>query len=153
MKKRILVVLIVSILTLLGIEKSSSIKEYIGLVMDKIGITQNTYDIHIDEDLRPYIYIYWTGDNGVNDSDKILLYHRSYFQEIPNYYGKNKFLIQTESDSVLYNRIGILKLHAYSKHNYKIDLNLSDTLLILSWSIDNWYSEKTTMTDTIVYKK
>ena len=121
--------------------------------MDKIGITQNTYDIHIDEDLRPYIYIYWTGDNGVNDSDKILLYHRSYFQEIPNYYGKNKFLIQTESDSVLYNRIGILKLHAYSKHNYKIDLNLSDTLLILSWSIDNWYSERTTMTDTIVYKK
>jgi hypothetical protein len=38
--------------------------------------------------------------------------------------------------------MGILKLHAYSKYNYKIDLELIKDDLIIDWSIRNWYDPK-----------
>ena len=53
---------------------------------------------------------------------------------------------------MLYDKIGILKLHAFAKHNYEINLSMNDTLLIVHWNIDNWYSKKISRTDTIVCK-
>ena len=146
------VVLLASAIILYRVNRVIPIKGLVGLSVDKIGITRNSYDIRVDDELRPYIYIYWLGENGTKDDDRMLLYHRTFSQGIPDYYGKNRFLIMTKSDSMLYSRIGLLKLYAFSKHKYYIDLKLKDTLLIVDWSIDNWYSEKISITDTLVYK-
>jgi hypothetical protein len=152
-KLMIVVVLLLLISTLLRFNKTYSVYEYIGLAIDKMGITQNTYNIRIDDKIEPYVYLYWVGENGTNDVDKLLLYHRTFYQRIPdNSYGKNRILIKTKSDSMLYDKIGILKLHAFAKHNYEINLSMNDTLLIVHWNIDNWYSKKISRTDTIVCK-
>lgn len=155
--KRILIIIAVIISAYILYQWGNSCpgKIYIGLAMDKMGITENTLNIHIDDKLKPHISIYWNGDNGTPIPDRILLYYRGVSQEaIPaNYYGKNLLIIKTKSDSTLYNRIGLLKTFAYSKHNYKIDMRLkNDSLLIINWSIDNWYSDKTQMTDTLIFK-
>jgi hypothetical protein len=70
---------------------------------------------------------------------------------INEYYGPGKIIKPNFAltDSTLYNKMGILKLYAFAKHHYSIDLNLKDTLLIVDWSIENWYSEKISSTDTI----
>ena len=151
-KLMIIIMLLLLISVLFKFNKTYSAYEYIGLAMDKMGITQNDYKICVDDKIKPYIYIYWIGDNGTNDEDRLLLYHQTFYQEIPkNSYGKNKILIKTKSDSLLYDQIGILKLYAFSKHNYEIELRMNDTLLIVHWSIDNWYSKKISKTDTIYY--
>ena len=147
-----LIVLLVSTIVLYRLNSVRPIKELVGLSFDRVGITRNTYDIRVDDKLRPYIYIHWLGENGTEVDDRMLLFYRTFNQGIPDCYGKNKFVIKTNSDSNLYSKMGILKLYAFAKHDYFIDLNLKDTLLIIDWSIDNWYSEKISSTDTIVYK-
>ena len=148
------IILLLLVLSFLKFDKTYSVYEYVGLAMDKMGITRNDYKICVDDKIRPYIYIYWIGDNGTNDEDRLLLYHQTFYQEIPkNSYGKNKILIKTKSDSILYDKIGLLKLHAFAKHNYEIKLSMNDTLLIVHWSIDNWYSKKISKTDTTVCKR
>ena len=148
-----LIVLLVSTIVLYRLNSVRPIKELVGLSFDRVGITRNTYDIRVDDKLRPYIYIHWLGENGTEVDDRMLLFYRTFNQGIPDCYGKNKFVIKTKSDSNLYSKMGILKLYAFAKHHYFIDLKLNDTLLIIDWSIDNWYSEKISSTDTIVYKK
>ena len=148
-----LIVLLVSTIVLYRLNSVRPIKELVGLSVDRMGITRNTYDIRVDDKLRPYIYIYWLGENGTEVDDRMLLFYQRFNQGIPDCYGKNRFVIKTKSDSTLYNKMGILKLYAFAKHHYSIDLKLNDTLLIVDWSIDNWYSEKISSTDTIVYKK
>ena len=147
-----LIVLLVSTIVLYRLNSVRPIKELVGLSFDRVGITRNTYDIRVDDKLRPYIYIHWLGENGTEVDDRMLLFYRTFNQGIPDCYGKNKFVIKTKSDSNLYSKMGILKLNAFAKHHYFIDLKLNDTLLIIDWSIDNWYSEKISSTDTIVYK-
>ena len=144
-----LIVLLISAIVLYGLNSIRPIKELVGLAIDRMGMTRNTYDIRVDEKLRPYIYIYWLGENGTEVKDRMLLFYRTFNQGIPDCYGKNNFVIKTKSDSTLYNKMGILKLYAFAKHHYSIDLNLKDTLLIVDWSIENWYSEKISSTDTI----
>ena len=153
MKKLIFIVaLSASFAILYKLNNIYKIKEYVGLVIDKIGITQNSYNIRVDKKLKPYIHIYWLGDNGTKNADNLLLYNGTIYQKIPeNYYGKNKIVIKTKSDSILYDKIGILKLNAFSKHNYLINLSQKDSLIIIEWNIDNWYSKKKPQIDTIVY--
>ena len=148
-----LIVLLASAIVLYRLNSVRPIKELVGLSVDRMGITRNTFDLRVDDKLRPYIYIYWLGKNGTEVDDRMLLFYQRFNQGIPDYYGKNRFVIKTKSDSTLYNKMGILKLYAFAKHHYFIDLKLNDTLLIVDWSIDNWYSEKISSTDTIVYKK
>ena len=148
-----LIVLLVSAIVLYRLNSVRPIKELVGLSVDRMGIIRNTFDLRMDDKLRPYNYIYWLGENGTEVDDRMLLFYQRFNQGIPDYYGKNRFVIKTKSDSTLYNKMGILKLYAFAKHHYSIDLKLNDTLLIVDWSIDNWYSEKISSTDTIVYKK
>ena len=144
-----LIVLLVSTIVLYRLNSVRPIKELVGLSFDRVEITRNTYDIRVDDKLRPYIYIHWLGENGTEVDDRMLLFYRTFNQGIPDCYGKNKLVIKTKSDSNLYSKMGILKLYAFAKHHYFIDLKLNDTLLIIDWSIDNWYSEKISSTDTI----
>lgn len=145
-------VLLASAVILYRADSVVPIKRLVGLSMDKIGITRNTYDIRVDDELRPFIYIYWLGENGTKDDDRMLLYHRTFCQDIPDCYGRNQLVVKAKTDSTLYSKMGYLKLYAFSKHNYYIDLKLKDTLLIVDWSIDNWYSEKISITDTLAFK-
>lgn len=69
------IVLLLLVLSFLKFDKTYSVYEYVGLAMDKRGITRNDYKICVDDKIRPYIYIYWIGDNGTNDEDRLLLYH------------------------------------------------------------------------------
>ena len=69
-KLMIVVVLLLLISTLLRFNKTYSVYEYIGLAIDKMGITQNTYNIRIDDKIEPYVYLYWVGENGTNDIEK-----------------------------------------------------------------------------------
>lgn len=155
MKKIIsILILVIVILLLSNIDCLSITKRYVGLFIDKIGITHNSFDISIEDRLKSDTYIYWMGDNGTKEPDILLLYHRGLFQNIPtDYYGKTKLVIKMNSDSILYDKIGLLKLESFSKHNYKIELKQRDSLLIINWSIDNWYSEELSVTDTLLYEK
>lgn len=61
----LLIVLYMALLIVLyKVNKVHSINTLIGLSIDKTGITKNSYDIYVEDELRPYIYIYWLGDNG-----------------------------------------------------------------------------------------
>lgn len=150
----LLIVLYMALLIVLyKVNKVHSINTLIGLSIDKTGITKNSYDIHVEDELRPYIYIYWLGDNGTKKTDRLLLYNQTIYQGIPDYYGKNRIVIETKSNEILYDKIEVFKLYGFSKHNYTMNVKLNDTLLIVDWSIDNWYSKKISITDTINYKQ
>jgi len=122
-------------------------KMNIGLFFDKIGLTKNTFEISVDQDVYSKdLYIYWFGEpdyyikEDYEKLNRLLVYHRKMQSDILDSYGKNWFLIKYKNIS--YDKIGILKLHAYSKHNYKIDLKLSEDNLIVTWNIKNWYDSE-----------
>ena len=94
-----LIVLLVSTIVLYRLNSVRPIKELVGLSFDRVGITRNTYDIRVDDKLRPYIYIHWLGENGTEVDDGMLLFYQRFNQGIPDCYGKNRFVIKTKSDS------------------------------------------------------
>ena len=85
-----LIVLLVSTIVLYRLNSVRPIKELVGLSVDRMGITRNTYDIRVDDKLRPYIYIYWLGENGTEVDDRMLLFYQRFNQGIPDCYGKNR---------------------------------------------------------------
>ena len=107
------VVLLASAIILYRVNRVIPIKGLVGLSVDKIGITRNSYDIRVDDELRPFIYIYWLGENGTKDDDRMLLYHRTFCQDIPDCYGRNQLVVKAKTDSTLYSKMGYLKLYAF----------------------------------------
>jgi hypothetical protein len=116
-------------------------KMNVGLFIDKLGLTKNSFQFIVDDKISyEDLFIYWFGETDYTKGEefnKILIYHRKFQSDILDSYGKNVFLIKYKDTDC--KRVGILKLHAYSKHNYKIDLKLDGENLIIDWSIKNWY--------------
>jgi len=124
-------------------------KEQTGRLIDKTNLTNDSYVFKIDTELLNDIYIYWLGEDGMGDYNKMLIYNKSLLATIPPSYGANRILIKY--DNIEFNKIGIWKKFAYSKHNYFIELNRIDSFLIIDWKISNWY-EKNIMqgSDTLI---
>ena len=116
----------------------------VGLIIDKIGLTHNKFDIIIDKKIPPKdLYIYWLGEHGSGikeECSKLQIHHLGDKMDIPDLYGKNAFVIKYKDK--LYNKMGIYKFHGFSKYHYKIDLKLEGDNLIIDWSISNWYDPK-----------
>ena len=135
-----LIVVMFTLLLIFGIGKVN-----IGLFLDKLGLTKNTFYINIDKDISSKdLYIYWFGEpdyyikEDENKLNRILIYHQKIQSDILDSYGKNWFLVKYKNIS--YRKIGVFKTHAYSKYNYKIDLRLDEDNLIIDWRIKNWYN-------------
>jgi len=112
-------------------------KKQAGRLIDKINLSNNSYDIQIDDRLINDIYIYWLGENSTREHNKMLIYHRSLQSEIPPSYGANKLLIKHKGE--IYDKIGVWKEYAYSKYVYSIKINKVDSFLVIDWKIKNWY--------------
>lgn len=113
-------------------------KRELGLICDKIGITENTFEIAIDEEIENYIFIYWYGETpNPAKKNRILFFYRFLQSDIPSSQGKN--LIEIQFGDFIYNRIGVYKQEGYSKHNYSINIKSIDEGLAISWCISNWY--------------
>lgn len=142
--------IVISIVVFLWIGKMN-----IGLIIDRLGMTKNSFHIDIDKKLSSKdLSIYWIGESDYyikEDEEKlnrILIYHQKFQSDILDSYGKNRFLIKYKD--INYKKIGILKLHPYAKHNYKIRIILEDDNMIINWSIKNWYDPNVVLgTDTI----
>jgi len=141
MKKKIALFIIICIslffiylVTVLG-------KKNIGLCVDRLGLTKNSFQLKIDKNVScKDLYIYWLGETEYTKGEefnKILIYHQKFQSGILDSYGKNEFLIKYKS--VNYKKMGILKLHPYAKHNYNVGIKLDADNLIINWSIENWY--------------
>jgi hypothetical protein len=119
-------------------------KMNIGLLIDRLGITKNSFQIDVDKSISSKdLFIYWFGEpdyytkENEDELNRILIYHQTFQSDIVDSYGKNRFLIKYKD--IYYMGVNILKLQAYSKHNYKINLKLEADNLIIDWSIKNWY--------------
>lgn len=114
-------------------------KKNIGLFIDKTGLTKNTFNINIDNNLsHKDLFIYWLGETEYHeDINKVLIYHHKLQSDIPETYGKNRFLLKYKK--IRFSKIGILKLNPYAKHKYTISLKLHNNNLIIDWNIRNWY--------------
>lgn len=114
-------------------------KKGIGQIIDKIGFTQDLYEINISKDLIMDVYIYWYGEttNGPKDN-KMLIYYRSQQSKIPPSYGINTLEIRYKD--ICYDKISIWKTHAYVKYNYNIKISkIQKNKLLITWHISNWY--------------
>jgi hypothetical protein len=116
----------------------------IGLFIDRLGITKNSFLIDVDKSISSKdLFIYWFGEpdyytkENEDELNRILIYHRKFQSDIIDSYGGNRFLIKYKD--TYHKRMGIFKSQAYSKHNYKINMKLEDEKLIIDWSIKNWY--------------
>jgi hypothetical protein len=125
-------------------------KQGFGRVIDKIGISDNSFDIQIDKELQKDLFIYWFGETEfTNDSikNKLLIYHRNLQADIIDSYGPNRFLIQYKELS--FDKIGVWKTYAYAKHKYFIKIRKEQKKLIFEWKISNWYEMVINGNDTV----
>ena len=116
-------------------------KENVGLIIDRIGLTNNKIQINIEKQINPNdLYIYWIGETEYTrgtEHNQMLIYHTVLQSDIPSSYGKNKFIIKYQDKTS--DKIAIFKKHAFSKYNYTFNCKLENDVLIVSWSIINWY--------------
>ena len=155
MKKKIALLIIVCISLIFIFSVIILGKENVGLCIDKLGLTKNSFRFNVDKNIScKDLYIYWFGETEYTKGEelnKILVYHQKFQSDILDSYGKNEFLIKYKD--INYKKMGILKLHPYAKHNYKVEIKLEDDNLIVGWCIENWYeSDKHQSVDTINIK-
>ncbi|MCM1722954.1 hypothetical protein [Bacteroides ovatus] len=114
-------------------------KRTLGLIFDKVGITKNTFEVEIDNELKRHTFIYWYGETPhPAKRNRQLIFYRFLQSDIPPSHGKNWIKIQIFED-IIYNHMGIYKLESFSKHNYHISIKLVNETVIINWRIDNWY--------------
>lgn len=114
-------------------------KPEMGIIIDRTGFTKNNVNVIIDNAIsRKDLYIYWHSEtDDPKEFNQLLIYHFSKMQEIPSSYGKN--FISIKYKNIVYNKIGLFKYQASSKHNYNISLKIENDNLIIDWYINNWY--------------
>ncbi len=116
-------------------------KQGVGRIIDRIGITKDSYVIQVDDKIKKDIFIYWLGESGIRDEhNRELIYHMSLTSKIPSSYGKN--ILEIKYKNICYNKIGIWKTYAYAKYNYLIKISTIDNNLQIEWSIKNWYDSE-----------
>jgi len=116
-------------------------KKGIGLIIDKVNLSKDTYDIQIDKDIRNDVFIYWFGETvDKGEKNRMLIYHKTFQAKIPSSYGAN--WIEIRYKDIIYNKIGIWKIYAYSKYNYCIDVSKDNNNLLVQWKIVSWYDSK-----------
>lgn len=111
-----------------------------GFIMDKLGATRNHFNIHVDEEIKPFIYIYWTSETvKPARENSLLVYHRHFRPERTDFpvYGKNWFPVAF-NDRIIHSRIGLFR-YSPMNHTYDIDISKKDSLLIIRWNIHNRY--------------
>lgn len=113
----------------------------VGLLVDKLNLTHNTIHVEFDENISlKDLYIYWLSEGEYSDEsleNRLLIFHKKKQCDIPDTYGKNRFLIKYKN--ILYYKAGILKKYAYSKYHYNFNFRLEDNIFIVDWKIQNWY--------------
>ena len=140
-KRKIALIILTIFLIIMIIFSHLLGKQRIGLVIDKTGITNNKFQITIDEKINPNdLFIYWIGETEYTrgkEYNQMLIYHIVLQSDVPPSYGKNRFMIKYKDKSS--DKAGILKLYAYSKHKYVFDIKLDNDILDIKWCIKNWY--------------
>ncbi|MDR1091341.1 MAG: hypothetical protein LBL79_09720 [Prevotella sp.] len=113
-------------------------KNGVGRLVDKLGITNDRYEIFIDKKFTFDTYIYWHGEtvNGTNDN-RMLFYHLSKVSDMPPLYGYNGFEVKYKT--ITYDKIKIWKMFPYSKYNYFINIKSIGENMVIEWRIHNWY--------------
>ena len=124
-------------------------KQGVGMIIDKIGITNDVYKINIAPDIRNDVFIYWLGEFEIakRDNDKILIFHNDLITRIPPNYGKN--IIAIKYKNIYFDKVGIWKTLPYAKYKYNIKIYKVEDNLIINWHINNWYDEGLSGNDTI----
>lgn len=141
-RSKILLILVLFVLILSITIFSFLGKVKVGLFIDKMNLTHNSFIINVDKSvIQSDLYLYWLGETEYTDEkvkNKILIYHHKIQSDIPDSYGKNWLLIKYKDK--VYNKAGILKLYPYAKHDYKFDIRMQDENFIINWKISNWYT-------------
>ena len=113
-------------------------KKGIGLIIDKINLSKDTYNIQIDKDIRKDVFIYWFGETVIEgEKNKMLIFYKTFQAKIPPSYGAN--WIEIRYKDAICNKICIWKINSYSKYKYNINVNKENDNLLIQWKIDSWY--------------
>ena len=106
---------------------------------ERISLVKNDLYVVIDQAIdKNDLKIYWIGEaDRSGEYDTLLVYDNGIIAPIPDRYGKS--YLQLIYQGVAYNKIGVLKLKKWYKHDYNIRIIPSGENILIEWSVENLY--------------
>lgn len=115
------------------------------MILEKTSLVKNKLIVeaspNINKDSLSFYFIKQPENLQHPVYDTITLYDRGeVINFIPDEYGGNSFMLKYKG--ITYNKMGLWKRKAWYKHDYKIQVFMFDSSLVINWNIQNKYESE-----------